>query len=67
LTDRVEWERIEPGLDLWETCDGYRRTVEVMRGERVFVVNGPGGALLFTSPDPDQLDKCVAIHRKEQA
>ncbi len=66
MTDRIDWERVEPGLDLWETCDGYRRTVEVMRGEQVFVVSGPGNCMLFTSPDPDQLDECVKIHRKEE-
>lgn len=66
MSVEVEWERVEPGLDLWETSDGYRRTVEVMRGERVFVVSGPGAAMLFIGPDTDQLDECVKIHRKQE-
>jgi len=64
LTDWPVWERVEPGLDIWETDDGYRRTLNVTGGAGVYIVTGPRDAM-FTSHDPDDLDKCVMIHRED--
>lgn len=64
MNDWPQWDRVEPGLDIWETDDGYQRTLKAVGVEQVYFVTGPRDAF-FTGPDPDQLDRCVMIHREE--
>lgn len=65
MIDWPVWERVEPGLDIWETDDGYQRTMKLVGGDEVYFVTGPRDGL-FVGPDPDQLDRCVMIHREER-
>ena len=60
----IEWERVERGLDVWETDDGYRREVYSLGTGRQYVCHAPDGSTFF-SEDPADIDKCVLIHRED--
>ncbi|SDS20598.1 hypothetical protein SAMN05216421_1096 [Halopseudomonas xinjiangensis] len=62
---RIQWERVEPGLDVWEAAGGYRRERYRLREREIFIVTCQRDGGYFFSHDPDDLDKCVRIHMEE--
>ena len=63
MNTSIEWERVEKGLDVWETEDGYRREVYARGDGQQFVCKAPDGSTFF-SHDPADIDQCVRIHRE---
>lgn len=63
MNTSIEWERVEPGLDVWETEDGYRREVYSTASGQRFECKAPDGST-FYSHDPADIDRCVHIHRE---
>jgi len=60
----IEWERVEPGLDVWETEDGYRLEVYSAGSGQQFVCKAPDGST-FYSLDTADINRCVWIHRED--
>lgn len=58
------WERVERGLDVWETDDGYRLEIYSAGHGQQFFCRAPDGSTFF-SHDRDDIDRCVRIHRRE--
>ncbi len=59
---RIQWERVEPGLDVWEAAGGYRRERYSLREREIYLVTCSRDGGYFFSHDPDDLDRCVHIH-----